>query len=90
VSSFADARVHQAANRDAPNRQFNLGQGLSLMRMVVMAVMVVVPMMRRIRQRDVCEKNQCDHEANNLTHDWIPTFLCRGTPATRIASEVSP
>ena len=39
--------------------------------MGVMGVMVV-PMMRRVRQRDVCEKNQCDHEADNLSHDSIP------------------
>jgi hypothetical protein len=45
---------------------------------VVMVVMVV-PMMRRVRQRDVCQKNQCDHETNNLTHDSIsPTFICEG------------
>ena len=41
------------------------------MGMVVMAVMVV-PMMRRVRQRDVCEKNQCEREADNLAHDSIP------------------
>jgi hypothetical protein len=46
------------------------------MGMVVMVVMVV-PMMRRVRQRDVCEKNQCDHEANNLTHDSIPNLYVR-------------
>jgi hypothetical protein len=41
--------------------------------MVVVGVMsaMVVPMMRRVRQRDVGEKNQCDREANNLTHDSI-------------------
>ena len=39
-------------------------------------MMVVVPMMRRVRQRDVCEKNQSDREAYNLTHDSIPN-LCR-------------
>ena len=37
---------------------------------VMMSVMVVV-VMRRVRQRDVGEKNQCDREANNLTHDSI-------------------
>jgi hypothetical protein len=41
------------------------------MGVVVMAVMVV-PMMRRVRQRDVCEKNQCEREADNLAHDSIP------------------
>jgi hypothetical protein len=30
--------------------------------MVVMAVMM--PMMRRVRQRGVCEKKQCDREAD--------------------------
>jgi hypothetical protein len=37
--------------------------------MVVMMVAVVVAMMRRVRQRDVCEKNQRDREADDLTHD---------------------
>jgi hypothetical protein len=41
---------------------------------MVMMVAMVVPMMRRVRQRDVCEKKQCDHKANNLTHDWIPNL----------------
>lgn len=41
------------------------------MGMVVMVVMVV-SMMRGVRQRDVCEKNQCEREADNLAHDWIP------------------
>jgi hypothetical protein len=36
---------------------------------VMMSVMVVV--MRRVRQRDVGEKNQCDREANDLNHDSI-------------------
>jgi hypothetical protein len=38
----------------------------------VMVVMVVVPMMRRVRQRDVCEQQQRDGNSNNLTHDSIP------------------
>jgi len=37
-----------------------------------MVVVIVMPMMRRVGQRDVCEKNQRDREANNLTHDSIP------------------
>ena len=40
------------------------------MGMVVMTVMVV-PMMRRVRERHVSEKNQCDGNADNLTHDTI-------------------
>jgi hypothetical protein len=48
-----------------------------VMVMMVMSV-VVVPMMRRVRQRDVCEKNQCDREADNLTHDSIPLILMNG------------
>jgi hypothetical protein len=43
------------------------------MGMVVMAVMVV-PMMRGVRQRDVREKNQCEREADNLDHDSILNF----------------
>jgi hypothetical protein len=42
------------------------------MGMVVMVVMVV-PMMRGVRQRDICEKNQCEREADNLAHDSSPT-----------------
>jgi hypothetical protein len=44
-------------------------------RMTVMRVMAVVGVMvrrRRVRQRDVCEKNQCGREAGDLTHDSIP------------------
>ena len=41
----------------------------------VMGVMMMVPMMRRVRQRDVCEKNQCDREANDLAHDSIPNLI---------------
>jgi hypothetical protein len=37
-----------------------------------MVMVVVVPMMRRVRQRNVCQKNQCDREPNNLSHDSIP------------------
>ena len=42
---------------------------------VVHAMMrvVVMPMMR-VRQRNVCEQNQCDREPNNLTHDSIPNL----------------
>jgi len=47
--------------------------------MVVMAVMV--PVMRRVRQRDVCEKNQCDREAHNLAHDSIPNLSRRMSAA---------
>jgi Tfp pilus assembly protein FimT len=45
-----------------------------MMMVVVAAVMsvMVMPMMRRIRQRDVCEKNQCDREANYLNHELHP------------------
>jgi hypothetical protein len=43
--------------------------------MVMVVMAVVVPMMRRIRQRDVCEKNQCDREADNLTHARSSTFV---------------
>ena len=39
-----------------------------------MMVVVVMAMMRRVRQRNVCEKNQRDREANNLTHDSIPNL----------------
>jgi hypothetical protein len=38
---------------------------------MVMVVAVMVPMMRRVRQRDVCQKNQCDREGDNLDHDSI-------------------
>jgi hypothetical protein len=34
-----------------------------------MVMVVVVPMTRRVRQRNVGKKNQRDREANNLTHD---------------------
>jgi hypothetical protein len=52
-------------------------------------VAVVVPMMRRVRQRDVCEKNQGDREADNLTHDSIPN--CRRMSAARPrASDAGP
>jgi hypothetical protein len=37
--------------------------------MMVVVMAVVVAMMRRVRQRDVCEKNQRDREADDLTHD---------------------
>jgi hypothetical protein len=37
-----------------------------------MVMVVVMPMMRRIRQRNVCEKNQRGRKRNNLTHDSIP------------------
>jgi hypothetical protein len=40
--------------------------------MVVMVTVMVVPMMRRARQRDVCQKNQRDRQADNLTHDENP------------------
>jgi hypothetical protein len=43
--------------------------------MVVRAV-VVMPMMR-IRERHVSEKNQCDREADKLTHDSIPNLSRR-------------
>jgi ssDNA-binding replication factor A large subunit len=36
-----------------------------------MVVMVVVSMMRRVRQCDVCEKHQRDGQSDNLTHDSI-------------------
>ncbi len=42
------------------------------MMMVGMMSVMMVPMMRRVRQRDVCEKNQRDREADKLTHDSIP------------------
>jgi hypothetical protein len=71
VSSFADARAPRP--RTATALSYRLKSMRPRMVMVVMVVMVV-PMMRRIRQRDVCEKNQCDHEANNLTHDSIPNL----------------
>jgi hypothetical protein len=38
----------------------------------VMAMVVVVPMMRRVRQCDVREKHQRDGKSNNLNHDSIP------------------
>jgi hypothetical protein len=41
-------------------------------RVVMVMMPVVVPMMRRVRQRNVCEKNQCDREADYLAHDSIP------------------
>jgi hypothetical protein len=43
-------------------------------RMVMVVMMVVVPMVRRVRQRGVCEKKQCDRDANNLTHDRFPNL----------------
>jgi len=45
--------------------------------MVVVGVMSVmmVPMMRRVPQGDVCEQNQCGREANNLTHVLDPQPL---------------
>jgi hypothetical protein len=43
---------------------------------LVMVMVVVMPMMRRVRERNVCKKNQCDREANELTHDSIPTLIC--------------
>jgi hypothetical protein len=43
-----------------------------MMMMVVMGVMSVMVPMMRVRQRDVCEKNQCDREADNLSHDSTP------------------
>jgi hypothetical protein len=46
------------------------------MGMMVVVVMVVA-MMRRVRQRDVCQKNQRDREANKLSHDSIPNpWIC--------------
>jgi hypothetical protein len=80
VSSFADAikrpaitRPRTATARATPNQWPK-----SMMRVVVvgvMGVMMMVPMVRRVRQRDVCEKNQCDREANDLAHDSIPNLI---------------
>jgi hypothetical protein len=42
--------------------------------MNAMVMVVVMPMMRRVRQRNVCEKNQRGREPNNLTHDSIPNL----------------
>jgi hypothetical protein len=67
VSAFADA--HPAAHREDRGPRAQLMMGVVVVR-VMMSVMVVV-VMRRVRQRDVGEKNQCDREANNLTHDSI-------------------
>lgn len=66
VSAFADA--HPAAHRDGRGPRAQLMMGMVVVG-VMMSVMVVV--VRRVRQRDVGEKNQCDREANNLTHDSI-------------------
>jgi len=41
---------------------------------MVMSTMVVMPMVRRVRQRDVCEKNQRDRKADKLAHDSIPNL----------------
>jgi hypothetical protein len=52
-----------------------------------MVMVVVMPMMRRVRQRHVCEQNQCDREPNNLTHDSIPNLSsvnARGRMPVRI------
>jgi hypothetical protein len=48
---------------------------MAVMRLMVVAVMV---MMRRVRQRDVREKNQCKREADKLTHELDPLTLMNG------------
>jgi hypothetical protein len=40
-------------------------------RMVMVVVTVMVPMVRRVRKRNVCQKNHCDREGDNLNHDSI-------------------
>jgi DNA-binding transcriptional regulator YdaS (Cro superfamily) len=46
----------------------------------VMSVMVM-PMMRRVRQGDVCEQNQRGREANNLNHVLVsPTSINQYAP----------
>jgi hypothetical protein len=45
-----------------------------------MVVVVVVPMMRRVRQGNVCEKNQRGREPNNLNHDCDPQPLYVNAP----------
>jgi hypothetical protein len=73
--SDAQARRPRTATAQAAPRGLRYGLKSMRPRMVMMViVMMVVPMMRRVRQRDVCKKNQCDHEANNLTHDSIPNL----------------
>jgi hypothetical protein len=42
--------------------------------MVMVMMMVVVPMMRRVRQRDVCEKYQRNDKSDNLAHDSRPLW----------------
>jgi len=46
----------------------------------VMVMVVMVPMVRRVCQRNVCKKNQSDRQANNLTHDSIPTLVYVNAP----------
>jgi hypothetical protein len=41
---------------------------------MVMVMMVVVSMMRRVRQGDVCEKHQRDDKSDNLAHDSRPLW----------------
>jgi hypothetical protein len=41
----------------------------------MVSTVMMVPMMRRVRQRDVCEKNQRDREADKLAHDSIPNIV---------------
>ncbi len=66
MSAFADGTDTGPTRHDAL-------RGLKSMRprMVMVVVTVMVPMVRRVRKRNVCQKNHCDREGDNLNHDSI-------------------
>lgn len=65
-------RPHSKARLRAP-----LAVGPRMMN--VMVVAVVVAMMRRIRQRHVCQQHHRDRNSDNLAHD-IPKLQKRNLP----------
>jgi hypothetical protein len=52
----------------------------------VMVVVMRVPMVRWIRQRNIGQHEQRDRKSDNLTHDSSPVFRNECTQGDRIAS----
>jgi hypothetical protein len=72
TASYGGTAAHRAGTRAQRRRAARTSSMRPVMDAMVMVV--VVPMMRRVRQRNICQKNQCDREPNNLTHDSIPNL----------------